>query len=356
MLLVFGGRSSEHEVSCMTAREVMAALDPARYEVVPVGITRDGTWVLQPDGVGAAEPGALPTVRPSGPQVALAGTTLLRLDDDGAWRPYARLDVALPLLHGPWGEDGTIQGLFEMAGLRYVGSGVLGSALAMDKAVAKVAFAAAGLPQLPYAVVTAEQWKDDPAAVRETVASLHYPVFVKPSRAGSSFGGTLVPSDDGLSEAIATAQEFDPKVVVESAVEAREIECGVLQQVDGTLRAGAVGEIAVDHGAGHAFYDFDAKYVDGTSANLIPAALDDEQREQVRRMALRAFRALGCEGLARVDFFLVEGRFYLNEVNTMPGFTPFSMYPAIWGASGVDYPTLVAALLEQALARPAGMR
>ncbi|MGH1562515.1 D-alanine--D-alanine ligase family protein [Mumia sp. DW29H23] len=355
VLLVFGGRSSEHAVSCMTAREVLAVVDRDRYEVVAVGITRDGRWVLY-DGEIATDADGLPEVDASGTPVALAGDRLLALDADGSSRVLATVDVAFPLLHGPWGEDGTLQGLFEMAGIRYVGSGVLASAVAMDKAVANQLFAAAGLPQLPYAVVTADEWRHDRAAVRETVASLHYPVFVKPARAGSSMGGTLVSDEHGLAAAIALAEEHDPKVLVEAAVEAREVECGVLQNPDGSLEVSTPGEIAVDHGAGHDFYDFSAKYLDGTSKNLIPAPIEDVLVERVRAKALRAFEALGCEGLARVDFFLVDGTLYINEVNTMPGFTPYSMYPQVWESSGLDYGRLVERLVEHALARPTGLR
>jgi D-alanine-D-alanine ligase len=339
----------------MTAREVLAVVDRDRYDVVAVGITRDGRWLLQEHGPESA-PGALPVVDESGTPVSLAASRLLSESSDGSVQVVAEVDVAFPLLHGPWGEDGTIQGLFEMAGLRYVGSGVLASAVAMDKAVAKVVFATAGLPQLPYTVVHAAEWADDPAAVRESVASLHYPVFVKPARAGSSMGGTLVEDDHALAKAIALAQEFDPKVIVESAVEAREIECGVLQDPDGSTRVSPPGEIAVDHGAGHEFYDFAAKYVDGTSKNLIPAPLDDSDVQRVHGKAIRAFDALGCEGLARVDFFMVDDTLYLNEVNTMPGFTPYSMFPQVWQAAGVGYAELVERLLAHALARPTGLR
>jgi D-alanine-D-alanine ligase len=355
VLLVFGGRSSEHAVSCMTASEVLAVIDHDRYDVVAVGITRDGRWVSH-EGAMATDDDGLPEVEASGTPVTLAGNRLLALEADGSGHELAVVDVAFPVLHGPWGEDGTIQGLFEMSGLRYVGSGVLASAVAMDKAVANQLFAAAGLSQLPYAVVTAAEWKDDPAAVRETVASLHYPVFVKPSRAGSSLGGTLVEDEHGLGDAIAVAQEYDPKVIVESAVEAREVECGVLQRPDGSLVVSTPGEIAVDHGAGHDFYDFAAKYVDGTSKNLIPAPIEDVLVERVREKAARAFEALGCEGIARVDFFLAESTLYINEVNTMPGFTPYSMYPQVWEATGVAYPELVECLIAHALARSVGLR
>ncbi|KAA1423624.1 D-alanine--D-alanine ligase [Mumia zhuanghuii] len=355
VLLVFGGRSSEHAVSCMTAREVLAVIDRDRYDVVAVGITRDGRWVLH-EGDLAIDAEGLPEVDPDGTPVALAGDRLLALDVEGGSRQLAAVDVAFPLLHGPWGEDGTLQGLFEMADLRYVGSGVLASAVAMDKAVAKQLFAAAGLPQLPYAVVAADEWSRDAAAVRETVASLHYPVFVKPARAGSSMGGTLVADEHALAAAIEVAQEHDPKVIVEAAVEAREVECGVLQNPDGSLRVSTPGEIAVDHGAGHDFYDFSAKYVDGTSKNLIPAPIEEVLVDRVRDKAARAFTALGCEGIARVDFFLVDGTFFINEVNTMPGFTPYSMYPQVWEATGLGYAELVECLIAHALARPTGLR
>lgn len=356
--VVFGGRSSEHGVSCLTARQVLAAIDPGRYDVVPIGITRDGAWVLQTGEPAALQPGSLPEVDPSGTDVVLAASRLSVADPGDIPRELGRVDVVLPLLHGPWGEDGTIQGLLEMAGVRYVGAGVLASAVAMDKPYANIVFADAGLDQLPYVVLTPQLAKTEPDAMRASVAALGLPVFVKPARAGSSMGGTLVRTAEELDAAVAAAQEHDPKVIVEpGAVGAREIECGVIQGLDGVPEASVVGEISVAAGPAHEFYDFAAKYLDGTSSNLIPADLGDDIAEQVRSSAVRAFTALGCEGLARVDFFLLPGgRLLINEVNTMPGFTPYSMFPQLWAASGLDYPALVDRLLQLALARPTGLR
>ncbi|MDO9379108.1 MAG: D-alanine--D-alanine ligase family protein [Nocardioidaceae bacterium] len=356
--VVFGGRSSEHAVSCMTARQVLAAIDPARYEVVPVGIARDGRWVLQPAELPDPAPGVLPSVEASGSEVVLSSRRLSVTEPGDVPRALGEVDVVLPLLHGPWGEDGTLQGLLEMADVRYVGAGVLASAVSMDKAFAKLVFASAGLAQLPYVVVTARAWKDDPAAVRRSVEDLGYPVFVKPARAGSSMGVSAVAGPDDLDAALRLASEHDPKVIVEvAATRAREIECGILERLGAGPEASVVGEIAVDTASDHDFYDFEAKYVDGTGANVIPADLDDDRTAEVRTSAVRAFEALGCEGLARVDFFLLPtGELVINEVNTMPGFTPYSMFPQLWQASGLDYPALVDRLLSLALARDTGLR
>jgi len=262
-----------------------------------------------------------------------------------------------PLLHGPWGEDGTIQGLFEMAGVRYVGSGVLASAVAMDKHYMRIVLAAAAIPMTRYVVVRAHEWQDDPAAVRETVEALGYPVFVKPARGGSSLGISKASAVEDLDKAVAHAQTFDPKVLVEQAVEGgRELECGVLQRPDGGADASVVAEIT---GYGdHEFYDFEAKYLGEEDVTLqVPAQLRPEVREDVQRLAVTAFEAVGGEGLARVDFFLQQdGRLLLNEINTMPGFTPASMYPRMWAESGVDYRELVDRLLTLAMARTTGLR
>jgi D-alanine-D-alanine ligase len=262
----------------------------------------------------------------------------------------------LPLLHGTYGEDGTLQGLLELAGVSYVGSGVFASAAAMDKGHMKALFAAAGLPIGPYAVVTPRQWDTDPAAVRETVAGLGFPVFVKPCRAGSSVGISKVTDPAELEAAIELARRHDPRVIVEAHVEGREIECGVLEGVDGAEPEASVpGEIVV---SGHEFYDFEAKYLPDEGTRLdVPADLPDDVAEEIRAMACQAFDVLSCEGLARVDFFLDEGgRVVVNELNTMPGFTPSSMFPLLWKASGLDYAQLVDRLVRTALARPAGLR
>jgi D-alanine-D-alanine ligase len=363
--VVFGGRSSEHGVSCLTAGEVIAAIDPDRYDVIPIGISREGRWVLESGQPGrfALSPAGLPEVDPAGAAVALANDPTRRelVVSEPGQVPHTlgEVDVVLPLLHGPWGEDGTIQGLFELAGVRYVGAGVLASAVGMDKHYMKLVFASAGLPMLPYAVVRPREWENDPAAVRESVAALGYPVFVKPSRAGSSFGVTRAEDADALDAAVEEARRHDPKVLVEAAaIGARELECGVLQGLEGAApEASVVGEIVLDPASGHSFYDFEAKYVDGGGRAEVPADIGEDVVGDVRRWAVTAFEAIGCEGLARVDFFLLpDGRLLVNEINTMPGFTPISMFPRAWAASGLDYPALVDRLLRLALERSTGLR
>jgi D-alanine-D-alanine ligase len=362
--VVFGGRSSEHGVSCVTAGEVIRAIDPGKYDVVPIGISTEGRWVLEsasPDRY-AITGGSLPMVDSVRAEVALASSgssELIVHEPDEVPRTLGEVDVVLPLLHGPWGEDGTIQGLFEMAGVRYVGAGVLASALGMDKHYMKIVFASAGLPMLPHVVVPQREWDADPAAVRESVASLGYPVFVKPARAGSSIGITRVTDTGDLDAAIKVAQEHDPKVIVEAAaIGAREIECGVLADLEGGKPQTSVpGEIVLDPSSGHTWYDFEAKYIDGGGRADVPADIPDDIAETIRASAARAFDAVGCEGLARVDFFYFpDGRVTINEINTMPGFTPTSGFPMMWAATGVDYPSLVDHLLRLALRRGTGLR
>jgi D-alanine-D-alanine ligase len=272
-------------------------------------------------------------------------------------RELGEVDVVFPLLHGPFGEDGTIQGLFEMAGFRYVGSGVLASAVSMDKAYMKLVLASSGLPVTPYVVIRPREWEQDPAAVRESVDSLGYPVFVKPARGGSSLGITKVSDRDALDDAIEHAREFDPKVLVEAAAQGvREVECGVLQRSDGGADASVVAEIT-SYGE-HEFYDFEAKYLGEEGVRLeVPADLPEAVTEEVRRLSVRACETLDCEGLARVDFFVDHtDTVMINEINTMPGFTPTSMYPRMWAESGVSYPELVDRLLQLALNRKIGLR
>jgi D-alanine-D-alanine ligase len=361
--VVFGGRSSEHGVSCLTAGEVIRAIDPDRYEVVPVGITREGRWVLESDDPKrfAIAERRLPSVDATGAEVVLAGDPARRdlsVHEPGRLpRTLGEVDVVMPLLHGPWGEDGTIQGLLELAGVRYVGAGVLASAVGMDKHHMKIAFAAAGLPMLPYVVVTPRRWASDPTGVRADIDALSYPVFVKPARAGSSVGISRVDTAEQVDAALALARDSDPKVIVEAAaVGAREIECGVLDSAAGP-EASQPGEIVIDADSGHTWYDFDAKYVDGGGTAVVPADLPAGVAQQVREQALVAFEAISGEGLARVDFFLLaDGRLLINEINTMPGFTPTSMFPMLWAAQGVDYPELVDRLLQAALDRPLGLR
>ena len=360
--VVFGGRSSEHAISCVTAGSVLAAIDRDRYDVVPIGITTEGRWVLAEDAPEklAITGDRLPSVDETGTSVVLAGDpTLAELtvhEPAKVPQAFGSVDVVLPLLHGPYGEDGTLQGLLELAGVPYVGSGVLSSAACMDKQYMKVVLAAAGLPIGAYVVVRPRDWESDPAAVHRAIDALGYPVFVKPARGGSSIGITKVTDADALDAAIEAARRHDPKVVVEALVEAREIECGVLQsQGSAPPDVSVVAEIVVE--GEHEFYDFDAKYLDGATRLDVPANVDDEVAERIRQFAARAFDALSCEGLARVDFFLrADGSVLVNEVNTMPGFTPTSMFPLVWAASGVDYPALVNRLLQTALDRPLGLR
>jgi D-alanine-D-alanine ligase len=361
--LVFGGRSGEHEVSCATAAGVMSALDPERYEVVPVGITKDGRWVEGP-----SDPDALALSKRA--TITDGADVLLRLDasrelvvDDvaggvgGAARTLASVDVVLPLLHGPFGEDGTIQGLLELADIPYVGSGVLASAAGMDKIAMKILLAAAGLPVGPYVAVPPRRWATDPDGVRAEARALGLPLFVKPARAGSSVGITRVTDLNDLDAAIEEAQRHDPRILIEAGLAGREIECGVLSgHGSDAPRASMLGEVVLgDAPAG--FYDYEAKYVDTDGLEMaVPAPLPDEVAETVRAMAVEAFEAIGCEGLARVDFFVDGTSIVVNEINTMPGFTPFSMFPVMWAATGIEYPALVDELIALALERPTGLR
>jgi D-alanine-D-alanine ligase len=361
--VVFGGRSAEHAISCVSAGSVVAALDPERYEVVPVGIARDGRWVLPGPGQRLAiTDGQLPEVT-GGTAVSLVGDPggrgLAVLEATAAIGPaLTEVDVVFPVLHGTYGEDGTIQGLLEMSGLPYVGSGVFASAASMDKEHTKKLLAAAGLPQGEHVVLrdAGGAVSADPdlltGADRER---LGLPVFVKPSRAGSSIGITKVTDWAQFPEAVATAAAVDPKVVVEAAVPGREIECGVLAGRDGgPPEASLPAEIRLRPGTD--WYDFDAKYLDDAVEFDVPADLTPEQTRLVQAASCRAYLALDCEGLARVDFFLGTGpdgadRLVVNEVNTMPGFTPISMFPRMWAASGVGYPELVDRLVASALTR-----
>jgi D-alanine-D-alanine ligase len=344
LAILYGGRSAEHQVSVVSARSVMEALDPDRFEVVPIAITRAGAWLL-PDRSPlelTASDGALP-------EVEAAGTELAVRPEQGV----GGVDVVFPILHGPFGEDGTVQGLFELADLPYVGSGVLASALAMDKAMAKVVLAQAGLPQAPYLVVPERDWRADPDRVAaEVEGRLAYPVFTKPARLGSSIGISKVKIPDGLAAGLADAFAHDTKALVEQGVVARELECGVLG--NDAPEASVVGEVI----PGHEFYDFEAKYLDESLKLEIPAPVPGAVRDRVRELSLRAFQALDCEGFARVDFFYEEatGRVLLNEVNTIPGFTPKSMFPMLWAASGLSYPDLVARLVDLAVERHAARR
>jgi D-alanine-D-alanine ligase len=356
--VVFGGRSSEHAVSCVSAGSVLSALDPARYEVLPIGITTEGRWVLSSSDPNrlAITSGRLPSVDPTGASLVLPGdptakelVMLDRPESADVSTELGAVDVVFPLLHGPYGEDGTLQGLLELAGVPYVGSGVLASAVAMDKHRMKQLLAAAGLEVPSYVVV--RKGRPVPVAVQE----LGLPVFVKPARAGSSIGISRVDDLAALDAALAEAHRHDPKALVERAVVGREVECGVLAGPDGTPEASVPAEVRVT--GEHTFYDFEAKYLEDSTEFDIPPDLDEATVTLIRERAVRAFDALGCEGLARVDFFVAaDGAVIVNEVNTMPGFTPNSMFPRMWAAAGVDYPTLVDRLVVDALRRGTGLR
>jgi D-alanine-D-alanine ligase len=362
--VVFGGRSGEHAISCVTAAGVLRAIDRTVYDVVPIGITPAGRWVLASDDPRHWEPidGVLPQVgADEGPQIVVpleSGTSELTVLEPAEMpRVLGAVDVVLPLLHGPFGEDGTLQGLLELADVRYVGSGVLASAVSMDKHYMKLILEAEGLPVGPHFVVTERQWQRERDHVYQDAEELGWPVFVKPARAGSSLGISKVKGPADLEVAIEEARRHDPKVVIEAMISGREIECAVLESPGGRPPATSLpGEIVVVRG--HDFYDFDAKYLDESAVDLVcPADLPEVVTHRVREMAARTFEVLGCEGPARVDFFVTdEGSVIVNEINTMPGFTPVSMYPRMWQQTGLSYPELVDRLVRLALSRPTGLR
>jgi D-alanine-D-alanine ligase len=370
--VVFGGRSSEHAISVVTAGAVLRAIDRTKYDVLPIGITTDGRWALtadDPERMAIAD-----RVLPSVESIAEStdGGVILSVDPASREVVYSEpgsvpkalgeVDVVFPVLHGPYGEDGTLQGLLELSGIPYVGAGVLASAVGQDKEYMKRVFTSFGLPVGPYVVIRPREWQQGPggdkgAAARKKIvdfAAEHgWPVFVKPARAGSSMGITKVDDLSGLDEAITEAQRHDPKILVESLLRGREIECGVLEFEEGP-RASVPAEIPPV--TAHDFYDFEAKYID-SAAGLVPAPLTPEQTAEVQRLAVAAFEAASCEGLVRADFFLTEdGEFVINEINTMPGFTPISMYPRMWQESGIGYAELVDRLIQAALRRPTGLR
>jgi D-alanine--D-alanine ligase len=376
--VVFGGRSSEHAVSCLGAGHVLAALDRDRYEVVPVGIARDGRWILAPDDPGrlAITGGELPSVE----AMAAPGTEIAaRLDPatrglvvtapGDVPHSLGEVDVVLPLLHGAYGEDGTLQGLLEMAGARYAGAGVFASAAGMDKEYMKLIFAARGLPVGRYVVVRDRDWRQHetdgvPRAaatperkrVLDEIGELGWPVFVKPARGGSSIGTTRVPDPAGLEEAIEIAREHDPKVLVEAAVPGMEIECAVLEGASGGPPDASIpAQVLI--GGDAEFYDFQAKYLEADTAMAIPPPIGSDAIDEVRRLACAAFEALSCEGLARVDFFYTpQGRIVLNEINTMPGMTSASAFPLMWEATGLTLPQLWDRIIQTALRKRPGLR
>ncbi|MDH2427603.1 D-alanine--D-alanine ligase [Sphaerisporangium sp. TRM90804] len=357
--VVFGGRNSEHAVSLMGAGSVLAAIDRSRYDVIPIGIATDGRWVLAADDQRfEIEGGELPSVAESGTALALPSGEgeLIALDAGRIPASLGEVDVVFPMLHGPFGEDGTIQGLLEMAGVRYVGSGVLASAVGMDKAYMKAVMAAAGLPVGPYVVVRDRDWRLERERVLKDVEALGWPVFVKPSRAGSSQGISRAGDVEELVRAVEFAREHDPKVLIEAAIEGREIECAVLQSPgDAPPTASVPGEVLVE--GDHDFFDFSAKYIGSDMSLAVPADIPPAVCEELQALAVRAFEALGCEGLSRVDFFYTpSGGLVFNEINTMPGFTAMSVAPQLWAASGLPYASLVDRLIQLALERPPGLR
>ena len=360
--VLYGGRSSEHSVSCVSAGAVMSHLDRTRYEVIPVGITSAGTWTLGPDDVSDLRiiDRDMPVVDPHRPEVSLGLSTedrgvLRYVDGPDAGEVIARVDVVFPVMHGTYAEDGTVQGLLELSGIPYVGPGVLSSAAGMDKEFTKVVLGAAGLP-IGSQVVLRPGTETLTEQERE---QLGLPLFVKPARGGSSIGISKVSRAADLDAAIAEARRFDPKVIIEAAIVGREVECGVLEYPDGRVEASLPAELHIPgestdregESEGEAFYDFDTKYLDDVCTFDLPAQLPSEESERLRGLAVEAFRALDATGLSRVDFFVTADGPVINEVNTMPGFTPISMYPQMWAATGVDYPTLLDTLVQTALAR-----
>ena len=348
--VLFGGRSCEHEVSVISARSLMEAIDEEKYEVVLIGIDKGGRWLAAGDAQRLLGPGVVegddlwPVV------LDYPGTRELVVQGDAGAMPASQaVDVIFPILHGPYGEDGTVQGLLELAGVAYVGAGVVGSAVGMDKEMTRRIFRAEGIPQVEYAVVRRSRWEREPGAVQQEIeARLAYPVFIKPVNLGSSIGVTKAHDSDEFRAGMDTAAQFDYKVMVEAeAADCREVEVAVLGNEE--PRASVAGEIV----PGNEFYDYDAKYIDDNSELIIPARVSVETAEAVRGMALRAFGVLEGAGLARVDFFVgrEDESILLNEVNTIPGFTPISMYPKLWAASGIPYPELIDRLIELALER-----
>ena len=373
--VIFGGRGPEHAVSCMGGGNVLEAIDRDRYEVVPVGITRDGRWVLAADeparlGIRGGELPSVEAVAEPGSQVVPWADRRPATASAPGQIPHllGEVDVVVPILHGPFGEDGTIQGLLEMAGVPYVGAGVLASAVGMDKEYMKIIFQARGLPVGPHVVVRERDWPPDAVdsisetadperkRVLDAITELGWPLFVKPARGGSSIGTSKACDMRQLEAAIENARQYDPKVIVEAAIEGREIECSVLEGLDGAPPDTSLpGELMIDEGA--EFFDFEAKYLDAASGMAIPAPIPPEHQEEIRRMAALAFDAVSCEGLARVDFFYTDdGQILINEINTIPGLAPTSYFQRMWTASGLALPQLIDRLLQTALNKRPGLR
>ncbi|MCS5718893.1 D-alanine--D-alanine ligase [Herbiconiux sp. CPCC 205763] len=364
VVLLFGGRSSEHSISCATAGGVLEAIDRSRFDVIPVGITREGAFVLEDDDPAKfrLDVNALPQVLDNGTRILWPDSIETRelsvrsASGDGAGdsaggesvRSLGDVDVVFPILHGPYGEDGTVQGLLELIGLSYVGSGVLASALGMDKHYTKTVLEKAGIAVAPWRTLTAREWATSPEAITASASTLGLPLFVKPARAGSSVGVSKVSSLSELPAAIDVALREDSRVLIEQGIAGREVECGVLGGRGGTMpRVSVAGEIVMTT---REFYDFDAKYLDAPGVELVcPAALTPEELATMQSLAARAFTAIDGAGLARVDFFLTPTGFVVNEINTMPGFTPISMFPKCWIASGLSYPEIIDELIALAL-------
>ena len=381
--VVFGGRGPEHAVSCMGGGNMLASIDRDAYEVIPIGITREGNWVQVADEPGrlAITGGELPSVEsvaePGSPVVPWAQQGTVVASAPGQIPPLlGEVDVVLPVLHGPFGEDGTIQGLLEMAGVPYVGAGVLASAVSMDKEYMKIIFEARGLPVGPHVVVHERDWEPDPRGdapvsaqgesaaadsperkrVLDEIAELGWPLFVKPARGGSSIGTSKARDTAELEEAIRLARQYDPKVIVEAAVEGREIEVSVLEGLHGSPPDTSLpGQLLIE--GGEEFWDFEAKYLDQASGMAIPAPIPAAHQAEIRRLAAAAFTAVSCEGLARVDFFYTpDGQILINEINTIPGLSPASYFQKMWEVSGLPFPQLIDRLLKTALSKHRGLR
>ncbi len=344
--VLFGGRSGEHEVSIASARSVLGALDRSKYEILPLGITPEGEWLIV-EGVDRLAEGKGTRI---GVVPGLSGRALVQMDaesETGRWLQDL-VDVAFPVLHGTYGEDGTVQGLLELLGVPYVGPGVMASAMGMDKVAMKIAFQQAGLPVVPYRVLMSQAWREDAVAITSSLEqALSYPLFVKPSNLGSSVGVSKVSGRADVRQAIEDAFRYDRKILVEQGLDCREVECGILG--NDRPEASVVGEIVPKR----AWYDYRAKYEPGMSEVLIPAPLSPSLAQEIQAQAVKAYQAIDCAGMARVDFFLdrTSAQPYVNEINTIPGFTATSVYPKLWEASGVSYPALLDRLIQLALER-----
>ena len=346
--IICGGRSSEHEISCISAAGVLSAIDRQKYQPILIGISKNGRWFLLPDTYSLAlADGVLPSIPEEGISVSLSA------DGFNSEGKNLDIDIVFPLLHGPYGEDGTIQGLLEIADIPYVGSGVLASAVAMDKSFAKPIFASHGIKVAAGFVVRQGEWQTGSAEIQKEADQLGYPVFVKPARGGSSRGTTKVKSSADFAGALNEAYKFDTKALVEQEIRGAEIECAVLE-IDGEPKASLVGQIKID--SKYEFYDFEAKYLDGATTIELPAPIDYKISDEIREKAVEAFISLGCSGLARVDFFLTpNNEVIINELNTMPGFTATSVFPKMWAATGVTYTDVISHLMKSAQLRNNGV-